>query len=102
MQAKGDSETLKTTLAAKADLEQQMEKMKGEVVASDSTLKAERDEAIAAKTTLETALSKMGQDLAMERIRLEEIENERDMATIEKETLQRKMDALVGEETSGR
>ena len=35
----------------------------------------------------------MGQDLAMERIRLEEIENQKDVASIEKDSLQKKLDA---------
>lgn len=96
MQAKGDAEILKTTLAAKLLLEQQIEKLKNEAVPQEKseTLQKERDEANVEKETLKTALSKMGQDLAMERIRLEEVENEKDVASIEKDSLQNKIDAM--------
>lgn len=47
---------------------------------ADKSLTEERDAAIAAKTTIERSLAKMGQDLAAERIRLEEIEGEKDDA----------------------
>ena len=99
-QAKGDAETLKTTLEANAEFERKLERTVKEVYTSEQTIQKELDEALATKTTLEIALAKIELDLSMERLSLEEVGNERDAVTIEKESLQMKIDAMVEDSTS--